>query len=229
MSHTILYFFLLMSNMTDYIFIQFQIRQIISLFMNIGNFYSIFVIWGICISFHGTMLLSKNLKFIINKVFSYIVFVSVILMMIGCLLGSENQNKLKKGAGKSWRNDEMFNFDRGRVLQSLVLLVAAFRSNDEILQLFQQTGKKKVEEMQRYSIANVILFTTVSMFFGILLYFSNYGEFRNSEINLNKGFTGYYDNSIFINCVICTFLLENQLFAYKNFFLLINLFSLWYV
>lgn len=201
MSHTFVYCLVFMGNMTDYVFIQYQMLNILRLFVKINDFSSIFIICIICIAFHSTMLVNHNLRFLINKVFSWIVFISVILMVISCSVGTESQKKIIAGAKKTWEEDPFFSFDRGRVLQSLVLLVAAFRSNDEILAIFDQTGKKQEVEMKKYMIGSVSVFTSVSMIFGTVFYLRNFEQFRSTGISLENGFYGYYDNTILINGV----------------------------
>ena len=103
-----------------------------------------------------------------------------------------------------WREDDIFSFDRGRVLQSLVILVAAFRSNDDYLKIFEQTGKKKEAEMKNYMVRNVVLHTAISFLFGTCFYLRNYEQFKNADLNLENGFYGFKDNTYTINCVSFT-------------------------
>ena len=201
MYHTLVYFLVFMSNMTDYIFIQYQILNILKLFVNLNSFSSIFVVCFICISFHGTMLVNSNLRFLINKVFSWIVFICTISMVIYSFFDSASYKKIELGYQKSMADESFFSYDRGKVLQSLVILVAAFRSNDEILTIFEQTGKKKTSEMQTYQTWTAGVFTLICMVFGVTFYWRNYDEFRSTSINLRNGYYGFYGNSLILNCV----------------------------
>lgn len=139
MSHQFWYIVVFLANMTDYTFIQFQMLNIFRLFIFI-NFQSllllIFIMIVLSVGFHSIMLVNHNLRFLINKVFSFVVYTSVVFMVIACCCEKQSQSKVYTHMKKIWKERMFFSFDRGRILQSLVLLMTAFRSNDDILTIF---------------------------------------------------------------------------------------------
>ena len=154
------------------------------------------------------MLAEKNLYLIVNKIFSGLVFLSVVLMVAGCFLDEDSFDKMVQGSHEMFKRNELISFDRGKVLQCLVILLASFRSDDEILTVFELSGKKDVKEMKKFTFLGVCVYLAAGMIFGSVYNFRHHDKFGSEEINLGNGFFGYRDNPSLINCVI---LLQIQL------------------
>ena len=123
------------------------------------------------------MLAEKNLYLIINKVLSGLVFLSIILMVSGCFFDQDSFEKVIQGSREMLKRKELISFDRGKILQCLVILLASFRSDDEILTVFELTGKKEQSEMKRFTYLGVCVYLFAGMIFGTVYNFRNHDVF----------------------------------------------------
>lgn len=200
-NHHFFYLILFLSNMTDYIFIQYQILNILNLFVSVGGLIQIINLGLACAIAHLAMGAGRKLETIMTKILALLVFISVILMNLGCVFDSTCFDPVSQGFSQLTQPKELFKFDRGKILQCVVLIQVSFRSDQAVLSLFQQTGKKDPKEMRRYSIYGLLLYFVFSLGFGAIYASKYHNSFDGDELNLSNGFQVYVENSIVVNCV----------------------------
>lgn len=170
--------------------------MIFALFVpNFGsNFSSFIILFFTSMACHSLLYTSFSLQSIIAKVVSVKSIIVTLLLVIIEFMGKNDKTKPT--------NRDFYNYDRGRNLQVIVILISAFRYNKEILQMFNSTGRKDVNEMKKYSAISGIIFFAIGISFGFVFYLENLKNFRNGKLDLKDSFSIYQNSSLLLKSVI---------------------------